>query len=328
MAKKKQVEEKGGGAPAWMATYGDMVTLLLCFFVLLFSMSSVDVAKFKAAMSSFADQIDVLPGGESLTDGELLNNGISQLNDIQIVFEGAMAWNTDGRESTEPNENPDETEPNEQLDPIDEEDPFKKAAAIAEDIEAILENKGYDTTVAVSFSANYIKFTLEGDVLFDSGRANLKPEAAEAIGAIAEIANQSEYKDYDMEIDGHTDDRPINNAQFPNNWILSAYRAEAVLQEFIDVHGYDPERVAATAYGEYRPIADNDTVEGRAKNRRVEIKVLLNTDELTVEEYSIEELKDGSIDFDAPEGDGDTGTDDQPGDLTNPDEGSTEETTP
>ncbi len=300
MAKKKKEEEQSSGAPAWMATYGDMVTLLLCFFVLLFSMSSVDVAKFKAAMSSFADQIDVLPGGEALTDGELLNNGISQLNDIQVVFQGAMAWNTEGKESTEPNENLDDNEPNEEIDPVDEEDPFKKAAEIAEDIEAILDDKGYNTTVAVSFSANYVKFTLEGDVLFDSGRANLKPEAAEAIGAIAEIADQSEYEGYDIEIDGHTDNRPINNAQFPNNWILSAYRAEAVLQEFIDVHGYDPERVAATAYGEYRPIADNNTLEGRAKNRRVEIKVLLNTDELTVEEYSIDDIKDGTIDLEAP----------------------------
>lgn len=300
MAKKKKQEEASGGAPAWMATYGDMVTLLLCFFVLLFSMSSVDVAKFKAAMSSFADQIDILPGGETLSDGELLNNGISQLNDIQVVFQGAMAWNTDARDTIDPSDDISDTEPSETDEPVEVEDPYKLAAQIAEDIEAIIQDEGFESTVAISFSANWVKFTLEGDVLFDSGRANLKPVAAEAIGAIADIAKGAEYAEYDLEIDGHTDDRPINNAQFPNNWILSAYRAEAVLQEFIDVHGYDPERVAATAYGEYRPITDNDTVEGRAQNRRVEIKILLNTEELTVEEYTTDDIIDGTVGDEGP----------------------------
>lgn len=83
---KKTEEESGGGLPGWMATYGDLVTLLLCFFVLLFSMSSIDVAKFKAAMSSFANQMDIMPGGISLTGEELITNGVSQLNEIQIIL--------------------------------------------------------------------------------------------------------------------------------------------------------------------------------------------------------------------------------------------------
>ncbi len=110
MARKQHTDDGPKGSPAWMSTYGDMVTLLLCFFVLLFSMSSVDIAKFKAAMSSFADQIDVLPGGEALTDGELLNNGVSQLSDIQIIIQGNMNLN----------QNQDNTLPEDQDTDIDE----------------------------------------------------------------------------------------------------------------------------------------------------------------------------------------------------------------
>ncbi len=298
MAKKKKEECPPAGAPAWMATYGDMVTLLLCFFVLLFSMSSVDVAKFKAAMSSFADQIDVMPGGEALTDGDLLDNGISQLNDIVVVFQGAMAWDTEGDESITPNENENEDESSADNEDNQEQeiDPYELAGKIAEEFEEIIQDEGVEASVAISFSANYVKFTLQGEFLFDSGRANLKDKAKDAIAVIADIGKESKYEGYDVEIAGHTDNLSINSVQFPNNWILSNYRAYAVLEEMINVHGYDPERIAATGYGEYRPLADNDTIEGRAANRRVEIKVLLNTEELTTEEYTTEQIEDGFID--------------------------------
>lgn len=284
MAKKPKVEEASSGAPAWMATYGDMVTLLLCFFVLLFSMSSVDVAKFKAAMSSFADQIDVLPGGTALTEGDLLSNGVSQLNDIQVVFSGGMALNSEADDQLNP-EGEEEEENEDIADSTNEEvDPYEEAEKIANEMAELILEEGLESTVAISYTANYIKFTLKGEFLFDSGRANLKTQAAEAIGKIAEIAASSEYVKYDIQIDGHTDDRPINSQQFPNNWILSSYRAYAVLANLIEVHGYSPERIAATGYGEYRPIADNETAEGRSENRRVEIKVLLDSEELSTED--------------------------------------------
>lgn len=277
MAKKKKQEEASGGAPAWMATYGDMVTLLLCFFVLLFSMSSVDVAKFKAAMSSFADQIDVFPGGETLTEGEMLNNGISQLNDIQVVFQGGMALNTPGDSTAPTGEDDDENDEIEQ-----NKEAYDLAGEIAEEFQEMIEQEGFEATVAVSYTYNYVKFTLQGEFLFDSGQARLKPQAIEAIRVIADILQEEEYNDYDIQIEGHTDNLNINNAQFPNNWILSSYRAYAVLEELLTKYGFDPGKVAATGYGEYRPIADNSTVEGRALNRRVEIKVVLNTDEVYV----------------------------------------------
>jgi len=278
MSKKYKAPEGSKGAPAWMATYGDMVTLLLCFFVLLFSMSSVDIAKFKAAMSSFADQIDVLPGGTALTEGELLNNGISQLNDVQIIFSGGMALNEEG-DGLKPEGPKEDT-----VEAKSEVDPYELAGKIAKEFQALIKEEGFETSVAISYTANYVKFTLQGEFLFDSGRANLKSQAVEAIGVIADIAKEREYAEYDIQIDGHTDNLSINSVQFPNNWILSSYRAYAVLEELIERHGYDPGRIAATGYGEYRPIYDNVTAEGRAKNRRVEIKVLLDTEELSAKD--------------------------------------------
>lgn len=296
MARKQHTDEGPKGAPAWMSTYGDMVTLLLCFFVLLFSMSSVDIAKFKAAMSSFADQIDVLPGGEALTEGELLNNGVTQLSDLQIIIQGNMNLNQNQDNTLPEQEDTDVEIDEENIEEKTEE--YIRAGQIAESIEEQIRNEGYNAdVVAVSYTSNYVKLTLQGEFLFDSSRANLRTEAVSAIDAIANTLKNQEYSSYDIQIEGHTDNLDINNAQFPNNWILSSYRAYAVLEELLESHDFDPEKVAATGYGEYRPIASNDTLEGRAQNRRVEIKVVLDSREFLIgdsdeEETSIGETRD------------------------------------
>lgn len=296
MARKQHTDEGPQGSPAWMSTYGDMVTLLLCFFVLLFSMSSVDIAKFKAAMSSFADQIDVLPGGEALTEGELLNNGVTQLSDLQIIIQGNMNLNQNQDNTLPEQEDTDVEIDEENIEEKTEE--YIRAGQIAESIEEQIRNEGYNAdVVAVSYTSNYVKLTLQGEFLFDSSRANLRTEAVSAIDAIANTLKNQEYSSYDIQIEGHTDNLDINNAQFPNNWILSSYRAYAVLEELLESHDFDPEKVAATGYGEYRPIASNDTLEGRAQNRRVEIKVVLDSREFLIgdsdeEETSIGETRD------------------------------------
>lgn len=292
MARKQHTDEGPQGSPAWMSTYGDMVTLLLCFFVLLFSMSSVDIAKFKAAMSSFADQIDVLPGGEALTEGELLNNGVTQLSDLQIIIQGNMNLNQNQDNTLPEQEDTDIEIDEENIEEKTEE--YIRAGQIAESIEEQIRNEGYNAdVVAVSYTSNYVKLTLQGEFLFDSSRANLRTEAVSAIDAIANTLKNQEYSSYDIQIEGHTDNLDINNAQFPNNWILSSYRAYAVLEELLESHDFDPEKVAATGYGEYRPIASNDTLEGRAQNRRVEIKVVLDSREFLIGDSDEEETSIG-----------------------------------
>lgn len=296
---RKHEEESGGGLPAWLATYGDLATLLLCFFVLLFSMSSVDVTKFKAALSSFENQIDIMPGGEALTGEELITNGVSQLGEIEVILANQNPTTDDSdsedieKEESSEAESSSEAEVKESIDPSDPNNPNDSNATgtydsvakdIAKDIKAFLTTEGIESDVQLSYNSNYVKLTIEGEVLFDVGQAQLKPEAEKIIGIIAGMIQEKDYKDYSIQVDGHTDNWDINTVQYPSNWYLSAARAIAVGNLFIAQYKYNPDMIACTGYGEYRPIADNNTVEGRAKNRRVEIKLIFQTDEIIPED--------------------------------------------
>ena len=132
-----------------------------------------------------------------------------------------------------------------------------------------------------------MKLTLRGEYLFDSGRAELKPDAIEAIKTISQVLKEAKYNNYDIQVEGHTDNRPINTGFYKSNRYLSAARAIAVEEELVNIHGFDPQKVSSTGYGEFHPIETNATPEGQAHNRRVEIKLLLKTEEKMVEEKDL-----------------------------------------
>lgn len=276
MAKKPE-EAAGGGLPAWMGTYGDLVTLLLCFFVLLFSMSSVDVRKFKEAIASFNNQIDIMPGGVALTEGDRINNGVSQLDNIEVLVKKSLPTSTDGTK----NEGEGAMSDEEILDAA-----LEQAKKVYEKVDSYLIEKDIREKLEVSYSLNYVKITLPGELLFDSGEATIKNRAFPVIDMIGTMIGQSDYQTYRVQIEGHTDNVPIRTAYFPSNWELSASRAIAVGKYLIDTLGYNPNRIATTGYGEYKPIVDNDSDTNRAKNRRVEIKIILQTKEIQEEEYN------------------------------------------
>jgi chemotaxis protein MotB len=282
MAKKRAVEAKPG-LPAWMGTYGDMVTLLLCFFVLLFSMSSVDVRKFKEAIASFNNQIDIMPGGVALTDGDRINNGVSQLNDIEIIVQNNLPTAADGSNLEG---DTDSINPEDMTDAQKEAVALDEAREVYENVNAYLMDKGVRDEVDVSYALNYVKVTIPGETLFDSGQAKIKADAFEVINVLGEMAKSSDYETYSIQIEGHTDNVPINTLYFPSNWELSASRAIAVGKYLITTMGFDEEKIACTGYGEYRPLAPNDTTANKAKNRRVEMKIVLQNDEILVEEYN------------------------------------------
>ena len=278
---RRQEEEAKGGLPAWMGTYGDMVTLLLCFFVLLFSMSSVDVRKFKEAIASFNNQIDVLPGGEALTDGERINNGADQLANIEIIIDRALELNDDlNEEGSEDSE----VTPEEAMQAA-----LEQAKEVAEEVDQFMQDQGIREEVDMKYSLNYVKLTLPGETLFDSGQARIKQAALPIIDVIGEMINTTGFSEYLIQVEGHTDNVPINTIYFPSNWELSAARAIAVGKYLIDEKGYEETKISCTGYGEFDPIADNDTAENRAKNRRVEIKIVLQSEEVDVSEYDLEE---------------------------------------
>lgn len=290
---RKHEDEPSGGLPGWMATYGDLVTLLLCFFVLLFAMSSIDVAKFKAAVSSFENQMDIMPGGVALTGEELITNGVSQMGEIEVILEHINPTNEESdilelkeKESGAPSTTESETvlDPNEQSS-SSAGNYDSKTEAIAKEIQQYLIAEGIESDIILSYNSNYVKLTIEGEVLFDIGKAELKEEAKGIMNSIANMIVEKNYKAYDIQIDGHTDNWDINTVQYPSNWYLSAARAIAVGDILIEQYNFDPQAIACTGYGEFNPIADNETAEGRAKNRRVEIKLIVETEEIIPEFY-------------------------------------------
>lgn len=262
MARKRQ-EDPPKGSPAWMTTFSDLMNLLLCFFVMLFAMSSVDAEKFEMVVASLQSSFSVLPsGGASIGEGQLVSSGISQLENFSFFFE---QFNSTAEET-------DETEAEEQtVQEAYEEESLKESEKMAEEIGEKIEQYGIQNQVEVDFNAQYVLLTLNGALLFDSGKAEIRQDAyplVEKIGAILSV-----YDSNIIEIEGHTDNVPISNDKYENNDVLSMYRALRVAEYIREISGLDPSYMKSSGRGEYVPIADNTTPEGRARNRRVEIKI-------------------------------------------------------
>lgn len=257
MAKRKP-EDPPKGAPAWQATFADLMNLLLCFFVMLFAMSTVDVEKFEQLAASFTEAYSIFSGGaQSVGDGILISNGVSQLNELDDYMY-QMGKQADVEETDDALE-------------MLKEEQLKESESLAEIIEEILEEESLAAQVDVDFTSQYVSLTLNGALLFDSGSADLKEESKPVLDKIGTILKK--YGKSIIEIEGHTDNVPISTAKYKNNNELSSARALTVFEYLVDNADLDPAMVKHSGRGEYVPIADNSTPEGRAQNRRVEIKI-------------------------------------------------------
>ena len=299
MAKKKEEEVKKG-LDEWMGTFSDMMTLLMCFFVMLFAMSSIDAAKFEEAAQSFQQTISIFQkGAKAIGDGILVSNGVSQLNQLDEFFnttgktaasdtdELEFQENAQGKQSTEAVAEKlglTEEELKEMLEELGmtkdelqkllsnmEEEKMKQSEELAEKIEESLAEGMMQNKIDVEFNANCVILSLNGAFLFDSGKADLKREAIPVLNKIGVILTK--YANHTVEIEGHTDSVPLNGGRYENNDVLSSYRALAVFNYLKENAAIEPGVMKHTGRGEYVPVADNSTPEGRAKNRRVEIKI-------------------------------------------------------
>lgn len=260
MAKKKP-EESSGGSPAWMSTFSDLMNLLLCFFVLLFSMSTIDAQKFQEVAASLASSFSVLPaGGATVGEGILISSGASQLTELGDFYMN-MGLNSSGEANQEIKSAQEEVD----------QAGMQESEKMAENIEQQLKDNNISSQVEVSATSKYVMLNLNGGILFDSGQATLKDDAITLIDKVATILK--EYDSNVIEIEGHTDNVPISNSKYPDNTMLSLCRAYAVLTYFRDNKGFDVSTLKSSGRGESVPIASNSTAEGRAQNRRVEIKV-------------------------------------------------------
>jgi len=223
-----------------MTTYGDLITQILIFFVLLFSFSNVDRDKFTAAMLSLQGSLGIIDGGMTLQEGDLMEQG--EIGEIMISVQEQREFEL----------------LHERVEEIISEDDLNG-------IQVNLDERGL-----------VIRF-VEG-VLFDSGKADIKNEARAILDKIAPLLIDT-YRH--IRIEGHTDNLPINTREFPSNWELSTARAVNVVKYFIEKHNFSPYILSAAGYGEYRPIAPNDSDKNRALNRRVDIIILKSTSEST-----------------------------------------------
>ncbi len=247
MARRK-APESGGSSSEWLNTYADMVTLLLTFFILLFSMSSLDASKFNLIVKAFSQ-----PGDAA---------------DV-IVIDGAT--DTEGTRGLTP------TGPEQEVDQVEMEEVFQKIAEMIEQSEM-------SESVDVETSEGQLFMRFRDDMMFEPNSAVLRPETTEMFRRIGNdvktIQNQCEM----ISIHGHTAAIPDNPDYPVSDRILSTDRANAVLTVFEDNVGIAPEKLFAVGWGKTRPISpdSNNTEDGRAQNRRVEI--LISSENLLAEQ--------------------------------------------
>jgi chemotaxis protein MotB len=220
------------GAPAWMATFSDLATLLLTFFVLLLSFAELDVVEFRELLGSIREAFGVQ---------------FSSPGNINAM-------------STSPVELNDQ--PSGPIMPVNDDQ-----AAMLRTINRLIRDQGLEDDVEVLISARGIVVRIKDRILFDSGSDRLHPESHPVLDKVAEMATVFTGP---ISVEGHTDDRPIRNSRFPSNWELSAGRATAVLRYLLSHKELDPNRMSIGGFAETKPIADNNLPEGQSKNRRVE----------------------------------------------------------
>ncbi len=292
MARKKKEEAPAPGSPAWMATFSDLMNLLLCFFVLLFSMSSVDTAKFNEMAQSFASTFSIFEaGGAFFGDGNLVANGATQLNNLD-EHKNTMGEKSD---SETPENDVFENEGNteellkyyeekvaelegtveelKQLETLLEEQKKDAAMTVYDEVYELAQryNLGEDIEFSMDKAYNYVKIDVKGSVLFEDNKAEIKTDAKPVLLKIGDILK--EYDDFGIEIIGHTDNVPIKSGPYEDNDYLSAARAIETAQYLIEMKNLDASKISFSGKGEREPVDTNTTAEGRARNRRIEFRI-------------------------------------------------------
>ncbi|AEG15388.1 OmpA/MotB domain protein [Desulfofundulus kuznetsovii DSM 6115] len=236
--KKGSRKTSYGSMERWLITYADMITLLLIFFIVMYSLSQVDIKKFRMLAESLSK---AMGGG-----GVILENlGPSVVPGISGT----------------------ETEAQTREDVADQ----AEMENIRRELLRAIQRQGLGARVSATIEERGIVLSFQEEVLFKLGSAELTPRAREIIAAVAPVLLKT--PNY-IRIEGHTDNLPINTERFPSNWELSTARATAVVKELIRTANFPPQRLSAVGYGEYRPRVPNDSEAHRQLNRRVDMVIL------------------------------------------------------
>jgi chemotaxis protein MotB len=272
-------EEEAGNADGWMVTFSDLMSLLLCFFVLILSMAEIDIIRYKQLADSMSDafgvqrelELESIPKGTSVVSTEF-RPGIPD----ETIVETVQQVTVDQTRNSLRIGNPDSPEADEK-DIRDEVLTYDEIMALiketeldAEMLKRLLKQEIKEGQIDVETKARTILIRIREKGSFTSGSALLNTSFVGVIDKIADALTQIEGK---ISVEGHTDNIPINTFAYPSNWDLSAARSVAVVRRMLDISPLQPTRVTASGFADTRPQAVNSTSEGRARNRRVEIVV-------------------------------------------------------
>ncbi len=268
MARKKPHEEHENHE-RWLVSYADFITLLFAFFVVMYAISSVNEGKYRvlsdalvAAFRSSPKSLEPIQIG-SLSKAPVVSTSQENHRDPAVMKLPKMFVSRS------------ESENGEIRDPLMEEkyltgDDQVNISKIADEVEKALAGLVEEGMIKVNRNVLWTEVEIRDSILFPSGSAQLQPDALPVLEEVAGILREFPNP---IRVEGHTDNVPINTIVYPSNWELSAARATSVVRLFAEA-GIAPARMVAQGYGEYRPVAGNDTPEGRARNRRVVIVVL------------------------------------------------------
>lgn len=241
MAQKQNVKVEKDNSERWLLTYADLMNLLLILFIILYTMSQVDIAKFNQLAASlkaaFGDSAPASIIGQGASGNSLLDFDANSPSPV-------MSSNLEEQQMQ----------------------------AVKETVSRIIEKENLKGDVEVSMQERGVVISIKERVLFAPGSADIDPGSRDTILRIGKVLLQIPGKH--IRIEGHTDSDPINTPRFPDNQELSTARANSVFRILVNQVGLDPTLLSATGYGEYRPKVPNTTPENKAQNRRVDIAIL------------------------------------------------------
>ncbi len=267
-------KKESKGVPAWVMTFADLMTLLMCFFVLLLAFSEMDVAKFKQLSGSMKEafgvqaevEVRTIPKGTSVVAREF-SPGKPEPTPINTVRQ----FTIDSNRNT--------------LDALDrEKKEIEETREHARRLRLALKEEIKEGSVSIETEGRKVIVRIMEKASFESGFADVRPEFMPVLTKISGLIDNASG---DVTISGHTDNVPISNERFRSNWELSTSRAVSVAHELLEVSPISEDKVTVTGHADTRPRAENDTAEGRAKNRRVDVMIVRGSEIDQIRQLSI-----------------------------------------
>ncbi|GAB4074964.1 flagellar motor protein MotS [Barrientosiimonas marina] len=244
MKRRRARKRHYSGAPKWMVTYSDLVTLILVFFILLFSMSQIDEDKFEDVSASFRNRM-ILDFHSSMAPMEQpANEDAKKSGELERQTQQDTADNTGGHQDN-----------------------------LADHVKQFLQKNDLNDVVSANKTDQGIALVLQENILFETGKATIVDAGKPVLDKIGEMLSDLPNN---VRVEGHTDDRPISSYKYPSNWELSGARASGVIRYWLDTYDFDESRFSSIGYGDTRPVVKNNSKVDWRQNRRVEIVIKEN----------------------------------------------------